>query len=245
MPDQNLNESVVGEMKSETDADATAHQGETILAVHAKSYAKGAVEDAIRKLDAADQSAVDSLIQRERAARDTGQWAEMANCYHPKSYVEVSWFQGAGTDFVKQSSLIAGGKVYTFHIMSPAVVMLNGDRALAETGCTVHGLTELEGVEIDIVSQSRLLWRAQKEKAGWLIAGMRAYYLSDAIIAADPTKVPDIDHAIFDGLRRSYRSIAYVMARSGFPVRDDLAGIDRPDTVASLRAKEMEWLAGS
>ena len=209
---------------------------------HIKTYAQAAVEEAVRKLDASDHSEIDRLIQRERAARDTGRWVEMGLCYHPQSHVEVSWFQGTGTNFVSQSSVIAGGKVQTFHIMSPAVVTLNGDRALAETACTVHGLTELDGVEIDIVSQSRLLWRAQRERVGWLIFGLRAYYLSDAIITLDPTSTLNIDHAILGGLRRSYRSIAYVMAHIGFPVRDDLAGIDRPDTVKLIRAQEMLWL---
>ncbi len=193
--------------------------------------------------DQADRSAIDSLIQWERAVRDAGQWSDMARCYHPDSYVEVSWFQGTGADFAERSSKIAGGKVYTFHQMSPAAVTLKGDRALAETGCSVHGLTELHGVDIDIVSNSRLLWRARRTAAGWLIAGMRAYYISDVIIPLDPTRVPAIDHAVLDGLRKSYRSIAYSMKQSGFPVRDDLAGIDRPDTVAALRAEEQRWLA--
>ena len=194
--------------------------------------------------DQADQNAIEGLIQRERTARDTGQWAEMADCYQSESYVEVSWFQGSGKDFAERSSKIAGGEVYTFHMMSPAVVTLGGDRALAETGCTVHGLTQLDGMDIDIVSCSRLLWRAQRAGSGWLIAGMRAYYLSDAIMPTDPTRVPKIHQEIFGGLRRSYRSIAYVMAQSGFPVRDDLAGIDQPDTVVSLRAQEQQWLRG-
>ena len=192
--------------------------------------------------DQADRSAIDSLIQFERAVRDAGQWADMARCYHSDSYVEVSWFQGTGAEFAERSSRIAGGKVYTFHQMSPAAVTLNGERALAETGCSVHGLTELDGVEIEIVSNSRLLWRARKTTAGWLIAGLRAYYISDAIIPLDPTRVPAIDQAVFGSLRKSYRSIGYSMKQAGFPVRDDLAGIDRPETVARLRAEEQRWL---
>ena len=193
--------------------------------------------------DQADRSAIDSLIQFERAVRDAGQWADMARCYHADSYVEVSWFQGTGAEFAERSSRIAGGKVYTFHQMSPAAVTLNGDRALAETGCSVHGLTELHGVEIDIVSHSRLLWRARRTLEGWLLAGMRAYYISDAILPLDPTRVPAIDQAIFGGLRKSYRAIAYSMKLAGFPVRDDLAGIDRPETVDAVRAEERRWLA--
>lgn len=188
-------------------------------------------------------SAIDSLIQRERNARDAGRWDEMADCYHLDSRVEVSWFQGTGKEFAARSSAIAGGKVYTFHTMSPAVVTLNGDRALADTGCSIHGLTEVDGVEIDIVSHTHLLWRALKTDAGWLLAGMRAYYISDTLIPMDPGRVPLIDQDIFKGLRKSYRSIGYTMKRAGFDVRDDLPGVDRPETVQALRTQEQQWLA--
>ena len=192
--------------------------------------------------DRPDENLIDNLIQRERTARDTARWQDMADCYSSDSSVDVSWFQGSGKDFAKLSSEMAGGAIYTFHMMCPAVVTLKADRALAETGCAIHGLAELEGVEIDIVSHSRLLWRVQRQGPDWIIAGMRAYYLSDAIVPADPTQIPKIDHGLFAGLRRSYRSIAYVMAKSGFPVRDDLPGIDKPQTVAFLRSQEEQWL---
>jgi len=193
--------------------------------------------------DQADCTAIDGLIQRERTARDAGMWAEMASYYHPQSHVEVSWFSGSGADFAERSSKIAGGKVYTFHQMSPAVVTVNGDRAVADSGCCIHGLTEIDGVDVDIVSYTRLLWRALRSGDGWLIAGMRAYYLSDAILPVNPGQIPRIDQQVFAALRRSYRSIAYSMTQSGFPVRDDLPGIDRPESVAALKAQEQKWLA--
>ena len=193
--------------------------------------------------DQLQKSAIDGLIQRERNARDAGRWDEMADCYHPDSRVEVSWFQGTGKEFAARSSAIAGGKVYTFHSMSPAVVTLRRDRALADTGCSIHGLTEVDGVDIDIVSHTHLLWRMLRTEAGWLIAGMRAYYISDSLIPLDPGRVPLIDQGVFRSLRRSYRSIGYSMKRAGFDVRDDLPGVDRPETVQALQAQEQQWLA--
>ena len=193
--------------------------------------------------DQLQRSAIDQLIQRERTARDAGRWDEMADCYHPDSRVEVSWFQGTGKEFAARSSAIAGGKVYTFHTMSPAVVTLNGDRALADAGCSIHGLTEVDGVEIDIVSHTHLLWRVLKSDGDWLIAGMRAFYISDSLIPLDPGRVPLIDQDVFKGLRKSYRSIGYSMKRAGFDVRDDLPGMDRPEMMTELRTGERDWLA--
>ncbi|GLS99388.1 hypothetical protein GCM10007897_07670 [Sphingobium jiangsuense] len=193
--------------------------------------------------DLQDRTAIDTLIQFERTARDTGQWDVMAQCYHPDSLVEVSWFQGSGKEFAERSSQIAGGKVYTFHQMSPAAVTVRGDRALAETGCCIHALSDLDGVEIDLTSHTRLLWRAVREGGEWLLFGMRAYYISDTIVPINPGQPLVIDQDMFGGMRKSYRCIAYSMARAGFAVRDDLPGIDRPETVAALRVQEQQWLA--
>ena len=35
------------------------------------------------------------------------------------------------------------------------------------------------------------------------------------------------------------------MKRAGFEVRDDLPGVDRPETVAALREREQQWLAAA
>ena len=189
-----------------------------------------------------DCGAIERLIQRERMARDMRQWVEMARCYRADSVVEVSWFKGSGIEFAERSGKAGERKVNTFHLMCPAVVTVNGDKALADTPCTIHGLTELDGVHVDIVSHARLSWRARRTDDVWLLSGMRACYLSDAIVPRDPTRLPVIDHDLYETLRPSYRSIAYAMAHHGSPVPDDLPGIDRPDAVAALRAGERQWL---
>ncbi len=189
-----------------------------------------------------DRLAIEDLILRERAARDAGDWEEMARYFHPESEIEVSWFKGSGADFVSGSKRLAAGVGYTFHEMGTSIVTVHGDRALADSACTIHGFIKLDGIDIDITSYGRLQWRALRSDGGWLIAGMRPMYIRDCITPVNPSRVPDIDQALYDGLRLSYRSIAYVMARIGKPVPDHLAGVDRPDTVTALREAERRWL---
>ena len=189
-----------------------------------------------------DAYAVDALIQRERAARDAQRWDEMAVCYHPDSHVEVSWFQGSGADFVVGSRKLAA-MTFTLHQMSPAVVSIEGDRAIADTGCIIHAFTMLEGVEVTIASHGRLLWRALRSGDDWLIAGMRAYYIRDTISPTRPGVVPVIDEELYQSFRRPFRSIAYSAARAGRPVRE-LPGTDRPEEIATMVQAERLWLAG-
>ena len=190
----------------------------------------------------ANRLAIEDLVLRERAARDACLWDEMASYYHPDSEVEVSWFKGSGADFVSGSKKLATGVGYTFHDMGTAIVTVRGNRALADFACVTHGFLKVDGIDVDIMSHGRLQWRALRADGRWLIAGMRPMYIRDCIIPVNPAKVPDIDQALYDGLRVSYRSIAYVMARIGKPVPDTLVGVDRPETVAALHEAEQRWL---
>jgi SnoaL-like domain len=192
-----------------------------------------------------DRAAVGDVIQRERAARDGRLWADMAACYHPDAFVDVSWFHGGSDAFVEASRKVADGPTLSFHSMSPAVVTVNGDRALAETGCALHGMTELDGVDVALVGYTRLLWRAQRSGDRWLIAGLRAMYISDMLLPRNPSRVPQIDDDALRAFRPSYKYLSYIITKSGRTIRDDLPGIDRPESVVALRAAEQQWLERS
>lgn len=189
-----------------------------------------------------DRIRVEDVLLRERAARDGGRWDEMAGCYHPESRVEVSWYQGPGAGFVERTKVMARGPVQTFHLMGQSVVTLRGDRALADTECTIHGILQIDGCEMDIVSISRLLWRVRKHEGQWLIAGLRSLYIRDMLLPLNPNRVPQLDQDLLATLRPSYRYIAYTTAKAGHAVPDDLPGVDRPELEAALRLGEQDWL---
>ena len=103
-----------------------------------------------------DRLAIAEIIQRERAARDSAFWPEMASFYHPDSSIEVSWFKGSGQEFVDRTRLQYerarqqpdhAARIH-FHEMGPAIVNLNRSKALAETACTLHSFFPLHGVAL-------------------------------------------------------------------------------------------------
>ncbi len=194
-----------------------------------------------------DQVAVADVIMRERLARDNAKWSEMASYYHPDSMVDVSWFKGSGAEFVAQSKWQADKRVATsnainFHIMSPAVVTVRHDRAIAETPCSLRSFMKLGGVEVSRDSFVRLLWRAQPLDGGWLIAGLRCVYVRDLLYTCQPGQTPVLDDTRLNSYRLSYRYTAYMLTDLGLSPRDDLPGDDRPETVVALRAGEQAWL---
>ena len=188
------------------------------------------------RLDVAD------LILRERLARDSRMWDEMAACYHPDAVVDVSWFLGDGAAFVELTRKAVRAGAINFHLMTPPVVNVRGDRATSETPCVLRSFSEMGGVEISFEGFVRLFWRAERDGDRWLIAGLRCLYLKDEIHGRNPHRQPAFDQDKLDGYRDSYRYTSANLANLGVPVRDDLPGFDRPEMVEALRTGEQAWL---
>lgn len=198
-------------------------------------------QDRFDRIDVAD------LILRERLARDTREWEEMAACYHPDSVVEVSWLKGSGAEFVEMSrkAVRPGSVNINFHMMTPPVVNVAGDRAISETPCMLRSFSRMGDGEISFQGFVRLYWRAQRDGERWLIAGLRCLYIKDEIAGRDPEWTPKFDPEKLAGYRDSYRYTSANLANLGISTRDDLPGIDRPETVDALRQGEREWLGGA
>ena len=197
--------------------------------------------------DRFDRIDIADLILRERLARDTHEWDEMLACYHPDSYVEVSWFKGGGAEFVEMTRGAArpSSVNVNFHLMTPPVVKVAGDRAISETPCGLRSFSRMGEGEISFQGFVRLYWRARRDEDRWLIAGLRCLYVKDEIGGRDPQFHPMFDPPTLAGYRDAYRYTSANLANLGVAVRDDLPGVDRPETMAALRAGERGWLAGA
>ena len=223
-------------------ATAVASAGGAAATVRARPHRPGAMARHID--DLADRLEVADLVQRERAARDAGQWDDMARCWHSQSSVDVSWYQGDGAGFVAGSRRNARSGRVSLHQLTPSVVRVAGNRSIAETPCELLSFVPVETVDMCMTGVVRLLWRAQRQDERWLIAGLRMIYIRDYLIPCDPSHVPLIEQAELATYRPSYRYLSYVLARSPNHARDDLPGIDRPEGVEAMRAGEALWLAG-
>lgn len=192
----------------------------------------------------ADKAAVAELVQTERAARDQGQWERLASCYHPDSTVSISWIECSGPGFVAASEKAFAAGIRHLHQMSPSIVTLNGDRALAETGCVISLSGRVGEVAVTVSSIARLFVRAER-RGVWRIARLSALYFQDEMRAAMPGETPVLDRARLEGYRPSYRFLSYLLAESGKTARADLPGIDRPELCEAFYRAEGAWLSGA
>ena len=196
----------------------------------------------MREQERWDRIDVADLILRERLARDSRQWDEMAACYHPQSVVEVSWLRGSGAEFVEMTKKAMRPNNVNFHIMTPPVVNVRGDRATSETPCILRSFSQLSELEVSFQGFVRLFWRARRDGGEWLIAGLRCLYMKDELHGRHPGREPSFDEEKLAGYRDSYRYTSANLANLGIAVKDDMPGIDRPEMVAALREGEAAWL---
>lgn len=196
--------------------------------------------------DVTDRLAIIDLAQRERLARDNRQWKLMQECYHPEgTRVFLSWIDGTADRFIAASKAMGeepGG--HAVHSLGPTLVRVEGDRALAETGCTILMRRTVEGVQCDLTSYCRHHSRVARYGDGWRLLTLVGVYEKNTLAPVIPGQAPPIDADLLKSLRDSYDYQSYFRVRQGKPVHHDRPGLDRPDLVARFLEAEEKWLSG-
>jgi hypothetical protein len=191
--------------------------------------------------EAAHVSAITQLVLAERECRDMGRWERMKACYHADAFVRISWFQGNAHDFVDASREMARRSVLAKHRLGPVAVRIASSRAVATMAITIDIPASLKGVEVMLSSHARVFYRATLRDGAWKLGSFEVFYMRDEMAAQIPGQSIPVTAQDLAPYRRSYRNLAHVLALGGFPVRDDLAGEDRPESVAALCREIYDW----
>jgi SnoaL-like domain len=192
-------------------------------------------------LDAANVSAITQLILRERESRDLARWDTLRACFFPDSVVHVSWFRGSGAGFVDGSIEMFRRGVAAKHRLSPILVNLNRDRAVASMSAIIDLPAELKGIEMNLSTYSRFLYRTERRDEKWGIVSFNAVYLRDELTPAIPGRSITIHLDEVKSFRPSYRMLSYYLASQGYAVDSNLAGEDRPELVEELYRELFDW----
>jgi hypothetical protein len=192
-------------------------------------------------LEAADVSAVSQLVLRERISRDLGLWEQMRDCFHDDSVVRISWINASGPEFVRRSKEMAERRVKATHRLGPIFVTMAGDRAIAQLAAIIDIPLTLKKVEVTMSSHARFLFRAERRERVWRLSGFDAIYQRDEITPLLPGQTVVIAPEEVQPFRQSYRLLSYCLAAGGFPVSNDLAGVDRPELVDALLREIYGW----
>jgi hypothetical protein len=170
--------------------------------------------------------------------RDSGNWAELLELFHPDATIEVTWFSGLARDFVEGSRRMGESALRAEHLISDPVITFTGDRAVVET----NAMIVVENTDLDLGANTHNRFIDQVERRGgvWRIARRDSVY--DFSTFAFPYGPVDIDTALARSFPREYAALAYLLIHSGFTV-DHFFATRGGDLERSIRANADRWLA--
>ena len=189
-----------------------------------------------------DITELTQVIFKERQARDRGWFDQEAACFHPHSRVHITWFDGPGAEFVELSRAIFAEGIRPSHRLSPPVVHLAGERAVAEVPTEISVIQSFGGVDAYVVSYTRLLYRLERITGDWKISSLDCIYERDTLVPVIYGISPKIDPDVLSRFRRPFMYLAYHLHEIGKSVRDDLYGDDRPEQTEALYESAFSWL---
>jgi len=197
-------------------------------------------------MDIADKIACAELVQAWGFARDQGRWDDLAAIFHPGGEIAVSWFRGPYPEFVAHCSRNWGKGSVAKHLLWPARVTLNGDRATAETNVAILVRQSIDGIDVDLTSNGRFVDRIEKRGGVWRMVERATLYEKDRLDPVEPSAAFAAMMAKSDAAKYpvQYRYMAYRVHAAGRTLAEPVHYDGRAETEA-LKTRYAEWLKGA
>lgn len=171
--------------------------------------------------------------------RDLSQWDALRNLFHPDGTIEVTWFEGLASDFVDGSMRMGGSDVRTKHVITAPVVTYNasGTKAILETNAMI--IAENVKLNLGCECHNRFYDMAEKRDGEWRLFRRQTVY--DMGLFTFPLGPVEIDKAQVMKYPREYAALAYILEKSGFPVKRVFA-TRGSELEQRMKAEGQAWL---
>lgn len=211
--------------------------------------AKPAVTVKQEKISAQDSAELSQLVLWERQAKVRKLQAELADCYWPDATVTTSWTAGPVADYLKagaaqKNRAEASAQERILNRSSAPIVHQSGNRAYVELPTDGIHWIKVNGEDAVWTSHMRLIYRCEKRNGVWKISDLTSIFESDKLEPVVPGTDLHIDPKDVEGLRPSYRWLAYVRKQAGGQVSNDMTGTDRPEEISRIYQMDDAWLHG-
>ena len=189
-----------------------------------------------------DYEMINNLIISERLYRVSHRDKELSTCYAEDAQIHTSWQSGGVNSFVGQHPAESANENFNVNRCGGALIHQNGLRAFVEYPTTTIRSVKVNGVDAVLTSYMRLLYKVEKRDGVWKIIYMTSLNEADELQPAIAGTDLKINPAEIEGLRISYRWLAYTRLKAGDKISNDLLGVDRPLEVQKIYAEAMTWL---
>ena len=193
--------------------------------------------------DTADRLAIQDLIQNWVLWRDGRMWDRFRTVWHKDGQMWATWFQGSYEEFIKVSQEGYDRGVRIMHMLGGISIDIKGKRAIAQTRMFIQQRAPVEGVACDVTCYGKFYDFLEKRRGRWGIVLRRLAYEKDRIDPVGPGTAPKLDPKLLASFPEGYRHLAYLQAKIGYKIKNELPGLDGPPLEA-LYAKGEAWLKG-
>jgi len=170
--------------------------------------------------------------------RDLAEWDQLLELFHDDGVIEVTWFEGLFSQFVEGSKKMGGSDFATKHLIASPVITFNGNRAIVETNAIIIGENTKLGLGCN--GHNRFYDLVEKRDGVWRIVKRQSIY--DMGNFTFPAGVVDIDQDVVAKYPREYAALAYLLEKSGFPVKRVFATKFSSQEI-EMKAAGNQWLA--
>lgn len=157
--------------------------------------------------------------------------------------------KGGIDGFIAGSRKLTRDTISIMHDITPVTIQLNaaGTKALAESTGRIFGRYPHNGVDMVMTNFVRLFTQLEKFETGeWKMCTLECLYMFELLAPSLPPsrdKPLDIDFSGLEDARRSYKAVTWHIGMLGGKIRDDLPGIDRPDSVKEVEDRNQAWIS--
>lgn len=172
--------------------------------------------------------------------RDLGEWDQLRNLFHSDGTIEITWFEGLGSDFVDGSIRMGASDVRTKHLIAAPVITFNasGNKAILETNAMI--IAENVKLNVGCECHNRFYDMAEKRDGVWRLFRRQSIY--DMGTFTFPLGLVEIDQTVVSKYPREYATLAYVLEKSGFPMQRVFA-TRGSELEQSMKHDGQKWLS--
>jgi len=147
--------------------------------------------------------------------RDLAEWDQLRALFHADGEIEITWFEGRFSDFVDGSMRMNASDIRTKHLVAAPVVTFCDDKAIAETNAMV--IAENVELRVGCSVHCRFYDEVERRAGAWKIVKRQIVY--DMGSFTFPCGIVGLDVEAIKKYPSEYAALAYLLDKSGFPVR--------------------------
>ena len=191
-----------------------------------------------------DKQAIREVIDNWVIFSDSGLWNEFSTVWNDGADMSATWKEASAADFMAGRREGWEKGVSIIHSVGGSSIVLNGDRAVAQTKMKISQRAEVHGVLVDVDCTGRFFDFFEKIDDRWGMSRRRVIYEKDRMDPVNPGDTITLDQDILNSFPEGYKHLAYLQTHIGYRVSDTPRAAMKGAEIEALYAAGRDFLEG-